>query len=159
MRYKEVSLEIDFALALISELSDAETGRLFSALLKYMNGEEDIQPIGNEKYVWPSLRSYIRKHCKKDCRGENHWNWKGGTASESQKIRNSPEYCAWRKGVFVRDNFTCQMCGQFGGYLEAHHIKPFSEYPELRLDLDNGITLCRGCHRDLHGKKRCGHGT
>lgn len=53
----------------------------------------------------------------------------------------------WRQKVFERDRFTCQLCGQRGGRLQADHIKSFSAYPELRHVLSNGRTLCVGCHK------------
>ena len=52
----------------------------------------------------------------------------------------------WRESVFERDNYTCQDCGQIGGYLEPHHIKPKSKYPKLIYDINNGITYCIECH-------------
>lgn len=60
--------------------------------------------------------------------------------------RYSPEAEAWRKEVFKRDNYTCQICNVRGGYIEADHIKPFSYFPEIRYNLLNGRTLCRKCH-------------
>ena len=71
---------------------------------------------------------------------------------QPQRIRNSQEYKDWRKAVFERDNYTCQSCGKHGGKLNAHHIKPFKDYPKLRLVLDNGITLCAECHKEAHKK-------
>lgn len=69
------------------------------------------------------------------------------------RMRNSPEYQEWRACVFERDHYTCQNCGQVGWNLNAHHIKPFKDFPNLRLDVNNGITLCRNCHLLAHGKK------
>jgi hypothetical protein len=74
-------------------------------------------------------------------------------AKENDDFRRIPEYIKWRKSVFERDNYTCQKCNQKGGKLNAHHIKPFSKYKELRMQIKNGITLCEKCHKLLHKKK------
>lgn len=70
-----------------------------------------------------------------------------------QDIRNSKQYADWRRNVFERDDYTCQHCGQVGGELNAHHIKPFAKYKDLRFVLSNGLTLCVECHREVHRKR------
>lgn len=101
----------------------------------------------------------------KDCNGGKNGNYKGGIEYFEKKwgkykhYNKSSEYLSWRLRVLERDNWTCQSCGKrshigFGKsvYLEAHHIKKYTKYPELRFNLDNGITLCRECHKLIHKK-------
>ena len=71
-------------------------------------------------------------------------------AKKNYDFRRTPEYRIWRKQVYERDNYTCQHCGKKGGRLNAHHIKPFSKWENLRTEVDNGITLCEKCHKKLH---------
>ena len=95
-------------------------------------------------------KGYSVRHCK-SCSleymsGPKHYNWKGGITPVNEKVRKSHGYRLWREAVYKRDNFTCQDCKIRGGELHAHHIKPFSLFPELRLAIDNGVTLCKLCH-------------
>lgn len=105
--------------------------------------------IEGEYFFSKSLLNHIPTK-KNGASGEKHWRWKGGVTPENKRIRDSCDYSLWRLAVFQRDNYTCQICGKRGGKLEAHHIKSFARYPELRLDLNNGITLCYGCHKKWH---------
>jgi 5-methylcytosine-specific restriction endonuclease McrA len=92
--------------------------------------------------------------------GKNHWNWQGGITTENKRRRNLAEYRDWRIAVFERDHYTCQICKSINGngktiYLQADHIKPWCNFPELRLDINNGRTLCIECHKktDTYGTK------
>ncbi len=83
--------------------------------------------------------------------GKQCHSYKDGKLAERRGLRFSPEYKRWRFDVFARDKFTCQECGDNrGGNLVAHHIKPFAEYPDLRFDVTNGLTLCVVCHDKHH---------
>lgn len=88
--------------------------------------------------------------------GRVPWNLgKGTKSSKNELTRKCKQARLWRKAVFERDDYTCQECGQRGGDLHAHHIKPFAYFPELRFAIDNGATLCVKCHKqtDTFGKK------
>lgn len=110
------------------------------------------------------------RFCSQSCMGKSmagcnsKW-WAGGVTAIRNKIRNLPEYRQWRKSVFIRDNWTCKSCGKKGGNLEAHHIIKFSDLllstfnkidedclnvvaqKKDLWDLNNGVTLCRACHK------------
>ena len=84
--------------------------------------------------------------------GSKSPNWKGGISSENRRLRESLEYQIWRNEVYKRDNWTCRLCRKKCNKKEivAHHLRLFSEFPELRFSVDNGITLCRSCHLKVH---------
>jgi endogenous inhibitor of DNA gyrase (YacG/DUF329 family) len=94
-----------------------------------------------------------RTHASMAQQGEKSHRWQGGKTSKSIKARRLPGYRMWRESVFERDNYTCQLCGQRGGKLTAHHIKLFSQHPEYALDTGNGITLCWTCHSGIRHKE------
>lgn len=79
---------------------------------------------------------------------ENHPNWKINRGEV--KGRTRPEMTEWRNFVFNRDKFICQHCKKTGGKLQAHHKAPYSLFPKLRWEKENGITLCETCHKSLH---------
>lgn len=99
--------------------------------------------LGCSKLFHPAKNNTVQKFCSKIC--VNKYKDQGKT-SIAQKIRSSLEYEQWRKAVFERDMYTCQICKEVGGKLNADHIKRFADYPELRLDVTNGRTLCESCH-------------
>lgn len=88
--------------------------------------------------------------------GENTWRWNGGVTPKYKSIRMSAAYNQWRTNVFTRDKFQCVLCGN-SGKLHADHIKPFSEFPELRLNINNGRTLCIPCHAVIHSDRSYRH--
>ena len=59
----------------------------------------------------------------------------------------------WRNQVFRRDNYQCINCEMIG-YIEAHHIKSWANYPDLRFEVDNGMTLCKKCHNEANKIQR-----
>jgi 5-methylcytosine-specific restriction endonuclease McrA len=97
----------------------------------------------------PNAKKFTKEHC-----GPNHNHWKGGISPENQRQRGTSAYKLWRIAVFHRDHYTCQHCGQVGGELNADHILPFAYYPELRLELSNGRTLCLPCHEKTPSYKK-----
>lgn len=111
------------------------------------------------KTSWSKGLHFTEDHCEKISEsriGNKNPNWKGGITPINKVIRMSREYELWRQAVFERDNYTCVLCGQYGGQLEADHIKPFALFPELIFAIDNGRTLCKPCHKltDTYGNKK-----
>ena len=60
------------------------------------------------------------------------------------------KFKVWARQIKIQDNWTCQICGAKGGYMEAHHLNGYNSFPEQRYNLDNGKNLCQRCHQRFH---------
>lgn len=93
----------------------------------------------------------------------------------NKSIRHTFKYVEWRNTVFIRDNFTCVLCGM-KGYMEADHYpirfidilkKNLIETIEQAFDClelwdtNNGRTLCKPCHlkTPTWGRKKTNYNT
>jgi hypothetical protein len=58
-----------------------------------------------------------------------------------------PQYKQWRQLIKKRDNHTCRWphCNS-KKKIHAHHINKWADFPGLRYNLLNGITLCKVHH-------------
>lgn len=121
-------------------------------LRKYVNGHAQIGRKKEFSAEWIEKLTKANIIKGKLHRGENHWNWKGGITPENHKLRQTKEYKKWRLAVYARDYYTCQDCDTHctSKTIVAHHLKSFNDYIELRFEVDNGITLCRKCHKKRH---------
>lgn len=105
-------------------------------------------------------RSMLDREASK---GEKNPNWKGGISSSAKLGRSKSEYFKWKNSVFATASWKCQLCSLEHGsicdccghrsLLHAHHIKAYSEYPELRYEISNGVALCEKCHKKVHYEK------
>ena len=130
--------------------------------IKKYSVENALQNLDvQEKYKHTCLEKYgvdnysKTKEFRESMRGENSPVQKGNDTKTVRTERMLPEYRDQRKAVFARDHYVCQHCGDKNGnghevYLEAHHLDNFKDYIDERFDIDNGVTLCRTCHKLFH---------
>lgn len=101
--------------------------------------------------------------------GADNHNYKG-YADEKRVARGL--FKTISKEMIRNCNYTCQICGQHGGELNTHHIKPFHvifeefinnvysgnienlshelvNYEDF-INKDNLIVVCEACHKKIH---------
>lgn len=105
-----------------------------------------LAKLKNPTKYWEGKHNFI-------VRGENHPNWKGGVSKinrpERHYLMETLEYKMWRRQVFERDNYICQICNrkkEISGKLHADHKIPWIIDEKRRFDVSNGQTLCIDCH-------------
>lgn len=66
-------------------------------------------------------------------------------------LGRTPRSSQWRKvrNIHLLNNPACAICGSSEN-LVVHHIKSFSENPDLELRPDNLITLCENRNLNCH---------
>ena len=114
---------------------------------------------GKEIYKQPChINRCEHIYCSKECSskgfslyysGENNACYNPDLTQEDRE-RNRDGIHKWRKNVFERDNYTCQLSGQVGGKLNAHHLNAYNSDKEHRYDIDNGIRITEELHKLFH---------
>ena len=97
------------------------------------------------------LVSHFKGKKRLEISGDKHWNWQGGIAEDIPRNQLFKGYGDWRRSVYKRDGYRCVLCGhKKSGDLQAHHIKPVKSHKELVVRMDNGLTVCIKCHKEIH---------
>lgn len=108
--------------------------------LGYRHNPEQIEKIRQASLKSPARYYWLGKT------GEQSANWKGGITPRFHHPNNK-EYTEWRSEVFKRENWKCRINNKdCRGQIQAHHILSWRDFPELRYDVNNGITLCQAHH-------------
>ena len=124
-------------------ISVALTGRSLSPKTKAL-----LSQIASKRKLSEEHKAKISASLK----GANHHNWKGGVTYPIFALRKTKEHRHWRNAVLERDGHRCTECSISDTRLDAHHIKSFTLFPELRFDINNGIAVCVSCHAKLGGE-------
>jgi hypothetical protein len=130
------------------------------------NCNNEFERTVSEIY-WGNKRGNENVFCSAKCKreyhiGENHPSYienRTKLKDQNKSIRWSTEMKVWRKEIYARDNYSCQMCGNKSGInnvvvLNAHHIERFIDNKDMRFNIENGITLCETCHKLTYGKEK-----
>ncbi len=61
----------------------------------------------------------------------------------------------WARFIKVRDKAKCALCDVTPGTgrTQSHHIKPKALFPNIALQLENGVCLCTKCHKGIVHKE------
>lgn len=116
------------------------------------HSEKTKEKISNSKKgqkPWNTGKILHYSIWNKGIRGKDSHSWKGADKCVYKHYKTA-DYIEWRTKVFTRDDYTCLNCGARGVVLHPHHIKSYTNFPDSRYDIDNGVTLCVPCHHIVH---------
>jgi hypothetical protein len=126
---------------------------VISNRLQYLKGNEDYHGMFN---------FYCSNTCKNSCSiyGKTPETLMREDAIRAGRLRwlelNREVQPELRQMVLERDNYECVKCGS-DGPLHCHHILPVAIEPMESADIDNCITLCQKCHKEVHKLPGCSY--
>lgn len=67
----------------------------------------------------------------------------------------SKKWIRKRELILKRDQYMCRECKRYGKTSPAttvHHVIPLDQRPDLKLNINNLISLCDKCHNQMHNR-------
>lgn len=131
-----------------SKLSLARTGKKLTEETKVKMSMAKKGNYYTKGKHW-KLSEETKRKIGESIRGEKHYLWIKDRKLLKTGInrRYDTQYKYWMLAVKKRDGWKCKIANEnCMGRLEAHHILPWKDYPELRYEINNGITLCQYHH-------------
>ncbi len=104
-------------------------------------------PEGKKKHN-DTVKRFYKKHPEKAIQNKDRIFKKLGDKINMTLSQVKWYLLSWSKSVRKRDNNICQNCGDIA--VNSHHIIHKKNYPQLMLNLNNGISLCKKCHDECH---------
>lgn len=133
--------------SLRKKLSKIHKGNKYSVGRKVSINTLEKMSLSHKGKKWTEEQKFKLRLIRK--KGSESPNW----IKDRSKIKigdrslHDPLQKQWRKNVKNRDNWACRIADiNCEGRLEAHHILSWADYPELRYEVNNGITLCHFHH-------------
>lgn len=113
--------------------------------------KKDVKIRNSQKQIFCSPECYWTtidgKKLNSLSKGTLGWRKNIDLLTKSEKKHLDTQYRQWMFSVKNRDKWKCRIADiNCDGRLEAHHILNWKEYPELRYEINNGITLCHAHH-------------
>jgi hypothetical protein len=95
-----------------------------------------------------------RLYCSNGCKHECPIFWQQKYYKGHQNYNSREVQPQLRQLTFTRDDYICVKCGSTGP-LHCHHIDPVVSNPIESADVDNCITYCVKCHKEVHDLPGC----
>lgn len=90
-----------------------------------------------------------RKKASESKMGDKNPAYKPDLDRDSDTKRSIAGTTKWKRDIREKYNHKCDKCGS-SEKLNTHHLYNWSEHPDKRFDIENGVLLCEKCHILFH---------
>jgi len=133
-----------------------------TVLSEYVSASERVSLIGTCGHPFEASPNKLQRkknglcsRCAKHPTGEDHPRWNPDLTEEDRLSgwygRGGP-FHSWSEEVLRSADWTCDITGERGIELEAHHLSGWAGNPEKRFELQNGVAIAKDLHTLFHSR-------